>query len=65
MIETRQYRDMQAHARDPISTNHRYEFLPRDASTLYRMFHRAQGVDVTNWPERNVHDWLDSNVTQL
>ena len=60
MIETRQYRDMQAHARDPTSTNHRYEFLPRDASTLYRMFHRAQGVDVTNRPERNVHDWLDS-----
>jgi hypothetical protein len=57
MIEQKAYRDMKTH--DPTHANFRYTFLTRDASNLYRMFHKKQGVDVMRQPEHNVHDWLD------
>jgi hypothetical protein len=57
MVERRAYRDMKTP--DTVAANHRYHFLPRDASTLYRMYNKAQGVDTTRRPEYNVNDWLD------
>ena len=57
MIEQKAYRDMKAY--DPTHANSRYTFLSRDASTLYRMYHKNQGVNVTYRPEQNVHHWLD------
>ena len=57
LIEQHAYRDMKTY--DPGSANYRYTLLSRDASTLYRMYHKSEGVDVTRPAEQNVHSWLD------
>jgi hypothetical protein len=59
MIEQAAYRDMKSY--EATTANFRYKFLSRDASTLYRMYQKVQGVDVTCRPEDNVHNWLDRN----
>ena len=57
LIEQRAYRDMKTY--DPASANYHYTLLSRDASTLYRMYHKSEGVNVTHPAEQNVHSWLD------
>ena len=57
MIEKSMYRDMKTYK--AASANYHYTFRTSDASTLYRMYHKAQGVDVTCPPEQNVDNWLD------
>lgn len=57
MIRTRAYQGMSM--LNATTANIRYEFLPSDASNLYRLFNKSHGVDVTIRPEQNIHNWLD------
>ena len=63
MIEQKAYRDMKSYC--PTVANYRYTFLSHDSSTLYRTFHKSQGVNVTNRPEQNVHQWLDPSSPEF
>ena len=63
MIEQEEYRDMKSY--EPKQANCRYKFLSRDASSLYRMYQKTQGVDVTRRPEGNLHSWLNPNSTNF
>lgn len=51
------YSDM--HTYDPLTANFRYKFLPSDHRQLYRLYNRAQGIDVTRPVQYNIHDWLN------
>jgi hypothetical protein len=57
MLHSHTYRDMKSY--DSSAANVRYEFLPSDASQLYRLFNKSHGVDVTIPPEQNLHNWVD------
>lgn len=46
---------------NPSIANVQYEFLSTDTSTLYRLFNKSLGVNVTICPEQNLHNWLDPN----
>ena len=56
MIENRAYRDLQTSSK---SANNRYELLRGDFSRIYRLHHKANGIDVSRPAEQNVHGWMD------
>jgi hypothetical protein len=57
-MNSQAYRDM---SNPSTSSNFRYQFLPQDARQLYRLYNKAQGVDINVRPEYNLDNWLDSS----
>ncbi|KAJ7765172.1 hypothetical protein B0H16DRAFT_1231414, partial [Mycena metata] len=57
MLTEKTYRGMDCY--HPKTANVRYKFLPSDLRHLYRLYHRANGIDVTFKPQYNIHNWLD------
>ena len=45
---------------DPTTSNVHYEFLPSDSSRLYQKFSRLNGIDITQKPQYNIYNWLDT-----
>ncbi|EPQ51420.1 hypothetical protein GLOTRDRAFT_96192 [Gloeophyllum trabeum ATCC 11539] len=57
MLETQSYRDMPQY--NPLTANHCYHFLPKDAVRLYHLFNKQQGVNTHIPLERNLDEWMD------
>lgn len=57
MLHSRTYCGMKSH--NLSAANVRYEFLPSDASQLYRLFNKYHGVNVTIPSQHNLHNWLN------
>ncbi|KAJ7120647.1 hypothetical protein C8R46DRAFT_1256644 [Mycena filopes] len=57
MLTQKTYREMDSY--HPETANVRYKFLPSDSRHLYRLYNRANGIDVTFKPQYNIHNWLD------
>ncbi|THH12616.1 hypothetical protein EW146_g7525 [Bondarzewia mesenterica] len=58
MISRSAYKD-QSNGPASLVANARYELLPGDFSRIYRLHHKANGIDVSRPAEHNVHNWLD------
>jgi hypothetical protein len=46
---------------NPKTANICYKFLQSDSSRLYRKYSSTHGIDVTQPPQYNVHNWLNPN----